>query len=245
MTYQEAHTRANTALVRYSEEVFVHLPGQLDDMLLSVLQRLMATSPMSRPAQVALMGVLRLKQEAHAVRALLGLGYPVQGVALAANMVEFAFDLLYVRDDEARARAWEEHGTLEDNVWSGQAGIRRRMRDGLTALRLSQQEIDQAVQDDYGLYGLLCAAKHGNPLMQKMVGGTFHGDSFVAGPQEYTVDMERRSAALAMHAVVRTTTLAALVVLEYHAPVGERSELQGKVSRLRERARLALNALAT
>lgn len=56
---------------------------------------------MGHPAPVARMGVLRLKQEAHAVRARLGPGYPAQGLALAAHMVELAYGLPDMRDDDA------------------------------------------------------------------------------------------------------------------------------------------------
>lgn len=247
MTSQEAHARANAALTRSSAEVFAHLLAQVDELLTAVAQALTARPRVGHPAQVALMSVLRLKQEAHAVRAPLGLEYPVQGLALAAHMVELAYDLLDVRDDEARTQAWEEHDTLEQNVWTGMASSKKRRKDGPTAPGLTGLEIERTPDEDDGLYGLPCAAKHGNPLVQKMTGGTSHGDTLIPGPQDDTVEMERRSAALTMDAVFRTTSLAALVVLEDHVPEPVRSLLhllQDDVGRFRERARLVLNALS-
>ncbi|WP_102125992.1 hypothetical protein [Deinococcus planocerae] len=78
--------------------MFVHLPAPVDEGLTA--QALAARRPVGHPAQVARMGVLRLRQEAHAVRARLGPGYPAQGHALAAPMVELVYGLLDMRDDE-------------------------------------------------------------------------------------------------------------------------------------------------
>ncbi|BDP44534.1 hypothetical protein DAETH_45030 (plasmid) [Deinococcus aetherius] len=78
--------------------MFAHLPAPVDEGLTA--QAPTARRPMGHPAQVAWMGVLRLKQEAHAVRARLGPGYPAQGQALAVPMLELFYGLLDMRDDE-------------------------------------------------------------------------------------------------------------------------------------------------
>lgn len=242
VTYTEVHQEANAALVRLSAEVFAHHPAELDDLYSRILSAMLAQQPRTRPLHVALMTVLRLKQEAHAVRMLLGLGYPTQALALAAGMMEFAYDLLYIRDDDTRAGAWEAFEPLTYSLWRGTT-IKQRMRDSLDALGLTGQELDDAVNDDYGLYGILCAAKHGHPSIQKMTGGTVEGDTLIAGPHDYRHDDERRNAVFAMHAVFRASNLGILAVLEYHLTDPARTALSGPVAAFHKTAQNAVTAL--
>lgn len=128
--------------------------------------------------------------------------------------------------------------------WSrGKASIKQRVKGGLTAPGLTEPQIEPTPDEDDGRDGLPCAARHGTRPVQQTTGGTFLGDTFIAGPQDDTVEMERRSAALAMDAVFRTTSLAALVVPGYPVPEPVRSLLQDDVGRCRERARFALDDL--
>lgn len=79
MTYLDAHQQANAALPESSSDVFGHLPTELDEMFSDVSGVLIDQQPMTRPMKVALMTVLRHKQEVHSVQPLRGLGWDTQG----------------------------------------------------------------------------------------------------------------------------------------------------------------------
>ena len=109
--------------------------------------------------------VVRLANDLTAATELLVTGYPTQAATLVASMVEVAFTVAYIRDNEERARKWLTHGNprasfkeltkLVDVVLTELPGLENRER---------RKEFFLTV------YRHLCAAKHANPMHQRARG---------------------------------------------------------------------------
>ncbi|MFK7603287.1 hypothetical protein ACI3L1_13865 [Deinococcus sp. SM5_A1] len=215
----DIHTRANAALVDLSKGLFEELPVMIDDLLGNVVEVLIKTKT-SKSQNVALMTVLRLKQEAHAIRILLGHGYPAQAMSLAANMIEITYELLFMGNDEAKADIWDRHVEPGKKLWNRQnqqyARIDQRMVEGWKAMGMTQEEAKEQADADYFAYGLLCDAKHGNPVINKATGGFIENGVLVVGPQVYQEKPEILQAVYAANMTARMTVLAVRAIIYFH-----------------------------
>lgn len=215
MTYLDAEREAEKRLHSLNPDFFLALFEDVDQAVTDVLAS--RPHPLPRAAHVAMMIVMRLKQDLYAVRRLLSAGLPVQGMSLSAGMVELAYELMYLRNHPARIDAWHEHRTLDSNPFKG-VGLKARIRDGLSALGFEGQDLEDSVTEHYALYGTLCAAKHGNPMLQKTTGGVVDGDTLTLGPQDYRSDMDVQSAVFALHAAYAMTLLGTKAFAYHHIP---------------------------
>lgn len=245
-SFPDIHARANAALVGMSKELYVDVPAATDRLLGDLAGKLFKAEK-TTAQKVALMTVLRLKQEAHAIRLLLGHGYPAQAMSLAANMIEITYELLFVGDDEVKAAQWEKHSEPGEKVWGKNSSIYKRMVDGLKSVDLSDADAKDQADVDYQSYGLLCDAKHGSPVINKVSGGFFDGDTFVTGPQIYQEKSDVFQAVQTSNVTAWMSVLAALAVIHYHLGDDDKAALldeSEKLNVLRKGAVLAVMAIA-
>lgn len=212
----DIHNRANAALVDLSKGLFEELPVATNNLLGNVVDVLIKTKT-SKAQNVALMTVLRLKQEAQAIRMLLGHGYPAQAMSLAANMIEITYELLFIGNDESKAEIWDRHVGPREKVWNRQNRlIKQRMIEGWKSMGMTEEESKEQAEADYSSYGLLCDAKHGNPVINKTTGGFIENGVLVVGPQVYQEKPEILQAVYVANTTARMTVLAVRAVINFH-----------------------------
>ena len=131
-----------------------------------------------RSRNVTLKLLTRMIRDLRCSTALVVFGYPVQALSLVASVLEVAFTVAYIRDDNKRAQDWVDHRD-PTRVFES---VPTMLQDAIAQLNLPNHK--DVVAKHYSTYRQLCMAKHVNPLLEKSFGvrDEEHRSVLEAGP---------------------------------------------------------------
>jgi hypothetical protein len=93
-------------------------------------------------------------------------GYPAQACVVASSLLESAFTLGYVGNDEARAESWHRHSSPTRSWRSVRTTIKDVFEKRISRASLRAEKIDEWQNK----YAQLCMLKHANPLAERSLG---------------------------------------------------------------------------
>jgi hypothetical protein len=173
---------------------------------------------------------------------LVGLrGYPLQAASHAASAFEAAYSLAYVGADDGRAREWIEHPDPRTQY----AGRVKALVTDVLARAVPADELEHAVDLEYGNYRQLCGPKHVNPVIQQGFGTRLAGDGVevCTGPELH--EDATRVTWFALESGVRVAAIAVRAFAASHLSGNRFEEVERQVFELSEERRaLAHEAIA-
>lgn len=167
-------------------------------------------APLSRILCVQLL--VRLSNDLRTIGLLALTGYTLQAATVAAALLEIAFMLAFIGEDEALADQWARHTKPTRAPW----GVKHMIEQSLK--KLGHPDWKAQGKAEYQNYSQLCQAKHGNPVLQMTHGWHWENNSviFMNGPD--TSDVSVRAGWFALEKAVGCTYVAIGAYLTYHVP---------------------------
>jgi hypothetical protein len=111
--------------------------------------------------------LVQVAQDITAVSALIREGLAYQAVSIAASTYEHGVMLASIGNDNSRAQQWLDHPNQKVNI----DNVKDRTALAVKKLDEKYPGLGDKLGDLYaGMYGPLCAFKHGNPMVQRHLG---------------------------------------------------------------------------
>jgi hypothetical protein len=210
--------RDNTSTWDSAGELTQHLQlaNQVFETIALVLSRGTASSTVepSPSRQVFDKLLPQIAQDIKGVNRLVVSGFPYQAVAVAGSAFEHGVMLASIGNDDARAKKWLSHTSSTRNSDS----VQKTVELALDNLDRDFPGLKAQLQDPYkGMYGPLCAFKHGNPLVQQHVQQKTSGGL----PLSIFAPADRRAiiaAFWAIEAAIRAAWFALISFIRHHLP---------------------------
>ena len=157
--------------------------------------------------------LVRLMQDLRSTYLLAVKGYPAAAATVTSSILEMAYEIPYIGNDDIRTQKWIDHRDIRRTNET----YFNRMSYVLSKIELTDLEKRDILEQERQTYQILSAAKHGNSMFQQLIGIESGKDSHIITSNPSKADFSVRTSAYSIYHACRLGLRGAIGYLDAHA----------------------------